>query len=105
MYVDATDDVDATVLTHAVRMSKYLYPNTYLSAASAILLGPTRDGRLFLSGKRNLRTRIRSLEIIQNTAPEKPSLGSAIVADSMGELSVDVSSIRQRFLGGVPSAQ
>lgn len=98
IYVDATDDVDMTVLIHAVRISKYLYPNTYLSAASAILLGPTRDGRLFLSGKRNLRTRIRGLEIIQNTAPEKPSLGSAIVADSMGELSVDVSSIRQRFL-------
>lgn len=98
IYVDATDDVDTTVLAHAVRIAKYLYPNTYLSAASAILLAPTRDGRLFLSGRRNLRTRIRGLEIIQNTAPQKPSLGSAIVADSMGEFSVDVSSIRQRFL-------
>ena len=98
IYVDTTDDVDSTVLTHAVRIAKYLYPSTYLSAASAIALGPLRDGRLFLSGKRNLRTRIRSLEIIQNTAPAQPSLGSAIVADSMGEFSVDVSSIRQRLL-------
>lgn len=98
IYVDATDNIDETVLSHAVRIAKYLYPNTYLSAASAVLLAPTRDGRLFLSGKRNFRTRIRGLEIIQNTAPPRPSLGSAIVADSMGELSVDVSSIRQRFL-------
>ncbi|MBA3590337.1 type II toxin-antitoxin system HipA family toxin, partial [Methylibium sp.] len=44
------------------------------------------------------RTRIRSLEIIQNKAPERPSLGSAIVADSLGEFRIDVSSMRQRFL-------
>lgn len=98
IYVDATDNIDETVLSHAVRIAKYLYPSTYLSAVSAVLLGPTRDGRLFLSGKRNLRTRIRSLEIIQNVAPQRPSLGSAVVADSMGEFRVDVSSIRQRFL-------
>ena len=98
IYVDATDDVDSTVLAHAVRIAKYLYPSTYLSAASAIVLGPIRDGRLFLSGKRNLRTRIRGLEIIQNRAPPRPSLGSAKVADSMGEFRVDVSSIRQRLL-------
>jgi hypothetical protein len=38
------------------------------SAASAALLGPTRDGRLFLSARRKQRTRIRALEIIQNLA-------------------------------------
>ena len=98
IYVDAADDIDLTVLTHAVRIARYLYPNAYLSAASAVLLGPTRDGRLYLSGRRVQRTRIRGLEIVQNIAPKQPSLGSAVVADSMGELRVDVSSIRQRFL-------
>ena len=35
IYVDAADDIDQTVLAHAVRMGRYLYPNAYLSAASA----------------------------------------------------------------------
>ena len=65
IYVDADDDIDATVLKHAVRIAKYLYPQAYLSAASAALPGPTRDGRLFLSARRKQRTRIRVLEIIQ----------------------------------------
>jgi serine/threonine-protein kinase HipA len=98
IYVDADDDIDATVLKHAVRIAKYLYPQAYLSAASAALLGPTRDGRLFLSARRKQRTRIRTLEIIQNEAPKHPSVGDAIVADGMGEFHVRVSSIRQRFL-------
>ncbi len=98
IYVDADDDIDRTVLAHAVRIGRYLYPNAYLSAASAVLLGPTRDGRLYLSGPRAQRTRIRALEIVQNKAPAKPSLASAAVADSLGEFSVNVSSIRQRFL-------
>jgi serine/threonine-protein kinase HipA len=98
IYVDVDDDVVAVVLRHAVRIAKYLYPQAYLSAASAVLLGPTRDGRLFLSARRKQRTRIRALEIIQNEAPEHPSLGSAVIDDGMGEFRVDVSSIRQRFL-------
>ena len=98
IYVDATDDIDQTVLAHAVRIARYLYPNAYLSAASAVLLGPTRDGRLYLTGQRGQRTRIRALEIVQNKAPGKASLAHAVVADSMGEFSVNVSSIRQRFL-------
>src|SRR5258708_21074794 len=98
IYVDSADDVDATVLKHAVRIARYLYPQAYLSGASAILLGPTRDGRLFLSARRKQRTRIRTLEIIQNEAPKHPSLGSAVIDDGMGEFRVDVSSIRQRFL-------
>ena len=98
IYVDAGDDIEAVVLKHAVRIARYLYPNAYLSAASAVSLGPTRDGRLFLSSRRKQRTRIRSLEIIQNEAPDKPSIGSAVIADGMGEFRVEVSSIRQRFL-------
>lgn len=98
VYVDAGDDIDRTVIKHAVRIAKYLYPRAYLSAASAVLLGPTREGQLFLSGRRKQRTRIRTLEIIQNEAPPHPSLGSAVVDDGMGEFRVDVSSIRQRFL-------
>jgi len=98
IYVDAADDIDQAVLAHAVRIGRYLYPNAYLSAASAVLLGPTRDGCLYLTGTRVQRTRIRALEIVQNKAPGKPSLAPAVVADSMGEFSVNVSSIRQRFL-------
>lgn len=98
IYVDAGDDIDATVLKHAVRIARYLYPRAYLSAVSTVLLGPTRDGRLFLSGRRIQRTRIRALEIIQNQAPKHPSLGTAVVDDGMGEFRIDVSSIRQRFL-------
>jgi len=98
IYVDPNDDIDSMVLKHAIRIAKYLYPRAYLSAASAVLLAPTRDGRLFLSARRIQRTRIRALEIIQNQAPPYPSLGSAVVDDGMGEFRVDVSSIRQRFL-------
>lgn len=98
IYVDADDDIDATVLRHAVRIAQYLYPRAYLSAASAALRGPTRDGRLFLSGRRKQRTRLRALEIIQNEAPDQPSIAPAIIDDGMGEFRVDVSSMRQRFL-------
>ena len=98
IYVDAADDIDQTVLAHAVRIGRYLYPNAYLSAASAVVLAPTRDGYLYLTGPRIQRTRIRALEIVQNKAPAKPSLASAAVADSLGEFTVNVSSIRQRFL-------
>lgn len=98
VYADAGDDIDAIVIKHAVRIAKYLYPNAYLSAASAVLMGPTRDGRLFLSGRRIQRTRLRSLEIIQNAAPSHPSVAPAIVDDGMGEFRIDVSSMRQRFL-------
>jgi serine/threonine-protein kinase HipA len=98
IYVDADDDIDATVLKHAVRIAHYLYPRAYLSAASATSLGPTRDGRLFLSGRRKQRTRLRSLEIIQNEAPDQPSIAPAIIDDGMGEFRVEVSSMRQRFL-------
>jgi len=98
IYVDHGDDIDTMVLKHAVRIAKHLYPRAYLSAASAVLLAPTRDGRLFLSARRIQRTRIRALEIIQNQAPPHPSLGSAVIDDGMGEFRVDVSSIRQRFL-------
>lgn len=98
IYVDAQDDIDQTVLSHAVRIGQYLYPKAYLSAASAVLLGPTAEGRLYLTGQRVQRTRIRALEIIQNRAPPRPSVASAIVADTLGEIGVSVSAVRQRFL-------
>ncbi len=98
VYVDSAGDIETTILGHAVRISRYLYPKAYLSSASAVLLGPTPDGRLFISGRRNQRTRLRTLEIIQNEAPAHPSTASAIVGDDMGELRVRISSPRQRFL-------
>jgi serine/threonine-protein kinase HipA len=98
IYVDATDDIDRVVIDHAVRIATYLYPNAYLSGASAITGGPTADGRLFLSGRRNARTRIRALEIVQNKAPDRPSTVPLIVGDPLGELNLTASSPRQRFL-------
>lgn len=98
VYVEQNSDAEAAVLGHAVRIARYLYPKAYLSSASSALLGPAPDGRLFISGRRNQRTRLRSLEIIQNEAPAYPSTVSAVIGDDMGELRVDVSSPRQRFL-------
>jgi serine/threonine-protein kinase HipA len=98
IYVDAQDDIEATILDHAVRIAAYLYPTAYLSSASAALLAPTPDGRLFLSGRRNQRTRLRALEIVQNQAPENPSLTPVVVGDDLGEMRLNASSPRQRFL-------
>jgi serine/threonine-protein kinase HipA len=98
IYASSDENIDELVLKHSVRIAKYLYPRAYLSAVSAIMLGPTLDGKLFISGPRNQRTRIRQLEIIQNKAPEFPSTAPAIIDDGMGEFKVEVSSIRQRFL-------
>jgi serine/threonine-protein kinase HipA len=81
-----------------VRIAHYLYPNAYLSSASAVLLAATPDGRLFISGRRNQRTRLRTLEIVQNEAPPHPSTAIAMIGDDLGELRIDVSSPRQRFL-------
>ena len=98
IYVDPAGDVEATILGHAIRIAHYLYPNAYLSSASAALLSPTPDGRLFISGRRNQRTRLRTLEIIQNEAPPHPSIAIAVIGDDQGELRINVSSPRQRFL-------
>jgi serine/threonine-protein kinase HipA len=98
VYALADQDIDAAVLGHAVRIAHYLYPQAYLSSASAALLAPTADGRLFLSGRRNQRTRLRGLEIVQNAAPAKPSLDEVVVGDDMGEFRLAASSLRQRFL-------
>lgn len=98
IYADAAEDVDGIVLRHAVRIANYLYPRAYLSAASAVLLAPTQDGRLFMSGPRSQRKRIRTLEIIQNIAPTHPSTAPALIADGLGEFRIDVSSLRQRCL-------
>lgn len=98
VYADHETNAEGAILGHAVRIAHYLYPNAYLSSASAVLLAPTPDGRLFLSGRRNQRTRLRTLEIVQNEAPAHPSTAAAVIGDELGELRIDVSSPRQRFL-------
>lgn len=98
VYLEAGADADATLRAHAVRIARYLYPAAYLSSASAALLSPTLDGRLFLGGRRNQRTRLRALEIVQTQAPPKPSLDKAIIGDPLGEFTVSISSPEQRML-------
>lgn len=98
IYVDHDVDADAAIMNHAIRIAHYLYPHAYLSSASAVLLAPTPDGRLFISGRRNQRTRLRSLEIVQNEAPPHPSTASAVIGDELGELRIEASSPRQRLL-------
>ncbi len=98
IYVDAQDDIEKVVLDHAVRIAAYLYPQAYLSGACSVKLAALEDGRLFITGRRNNRTRIRGLEIIQNQAPEQPSTMPVIVGDDMGELHLTASSPKQRFL-------
>ena len=96
--VEAGDDADAVILNHAIRIARYLYPQTYLSGYSAEKLSPTIDGRLFLSGKRGQRTRLRSLEIIQTRAPERPEIETATLSDSLGDISIRRATARFRFL-------
>ncbi len=98
VYVVRGVDVDQTVMAHAMRIAHYIYPSAYLSSATASLLAPTEDGRLFISGRRNQRTRLRGLEIVQILAPAHPSTAQAVIGDDLGELRVQVSSPRQRFL-------
>ena len=70
IYVDADDDIETTVLRHAVRIAKYLYPQAYLSATSAILLGPTPDGRLFLLAPLDCREIARRVSCDQDIASD-----------------------------------
>jgi serine/threonine-protein kinase HipA len=98
VYLDAQGDADAMLREYAVRIAHYIYPAAYLCSASAVNLGPTGDGRLFMSGRRNQRTRLRGLEIVQTQAPVRPSIDKAIIGDRMGEFTMNVSSPEQRLL-------
>jgi serine/threonine-protein kinase HipA len=98
IYLDIRSDADLELRTHAVRIAHYLYPTAYLCSASAIDLASTADGRLFIAGRRNQRTRLRGLEIVQTQAPPRPSLDKAIIGDPMGEFSMQVSAPEQRML-------
>ena len=98
IYVGAEDDADAVLFDHALRIAAYLYPSTYLCGASAERLAPTPDRRLFLSGRRNARTSLRSLEIVQTRGPDAPETESVRTADTLGELTVRRSTLRFRYL-------
>ena len=98
IYVAAEDDADAVLFDHALRIAAYLYPNTYLCGFSAERLAPTPDRRLFLGGRRNARTRLRDLEIIQTRAPDAPETEAVQVADPMGDVSLRRSTLRFRYL-------
>ena len=98
IYIASEDDADAVLFDHALRIAAYLYPRTYLCGPSAERLAPTPDRRLFLSGRRNARTRLRTLEIVQTRAPDAPETETARTTDPMGDLRVRRSTLRFRFL-------
>ncbi len=98
IYVAAEDDADAVLFDHALRIAAYLYPNTCLCGFSAERLAPTPDRRLFLSGRRTARTRLRDLEIVQTRAPDAPEIETVRTADPMGDLGVRRSTLRFRYL-------
>ena len=98
IYVASEDDVDAVLFDHALQIAFFLYPTTYLCGASAEQLAPTPDSRLFLSGRRNARTRLRNLEIVQTRAPCAPDTEPAKTADPMGDLTVWRSTLPFRYL-------
>lgn len=98
VYLESADEIETAVRAHGVRIAHYLYPQAYLCSASAVELAPSADGRLFLAGRRNQKTRLRGLEIVQTQAPPKPSLDKAIVGDALGEFTIFVSSPEQRLL-------
>jgi len=100
VYIDAADDIDDTLFKHAIRIARYLYPKTYLHGFSAFALAPTRDGRLFLAGRRGQRTRLRSLELVQTRAPEQPETESVTLMDPQGELTVPRAAPVLQFLEG-----
>ena len=96
--VESTSNIDEVILKNSIRISNYLYPKAYLSGVSAETLSPTMDGRIFLSGKRNQKTRLRSLVIVQTQAPDKPELESVTLDDELGDLVVRRSTKLFRFL-------
>ena len=98
IYVAAQVDAGAVLFDHALRIAVYLYPRAYLCGSSAERLAPTPDRRLFLSGRRNARTRLRSLEIVQTRPPDAPETETAQATDPMGGLSVRRSTLRFRYL-------
>ncbi len=98
IYVAADADADAVLFDHAPRIAAYLYPSTYLCGASAELLAPTPDHRLFLGSNRNERTRLRNLEIVQTRAPHSAETEQVEISDSLGNLRARRSTLRFRYL-------
>ena len=100
VYVDADDNIEDTLFKHAIRIARYLYPKTYLHGFSAFVLAPTRDGRLFLAGRRGQRTRLRSLELIQTRAPDQPETETVTLTDPQGEPTAPRAAPVLQFLEG-----
>ena len=98
IYATAEADIDHLVPAHALRIAHHLYPRAYLAGASARRMTMTAGGKLYLSGRRNQRTRIRGLEIVQNVASASPSLVSIRTADALGEFTMSASSPEQQLL-------
>lgn len=101
IYVDTSSDIDATILKHGFRIAKYLYKNARFIGYSAQKLAATPDGKIYISGARNSRVRLRSLEIIQTKTSASPSVQTAIIKDDLGEFTINTSSLRQQLFEAV----
>lgn len=97
VYITNNENIESEILKHSFRIAKYIYKNAYFIGYSANELTPTREGKVYIGGAKNVRNRIRSLEIIQTKQNLSPSLQSAIIKDDIGEFSVKISSPLQRI--------
>ena len=70
IYVDVADDVDQTLLAHAVRIGRYLYPKAYLSAASRGIPTPLTS---FVRHNHAIQDRILLVTVVGDEVPRTPS--------------------------------
>lgn len=98
IHVEPGDDPARLLPAHAVRLARYLYPDAYLSHASAWRLGPGADGTLFLAGNTRHQAVLPGLRLIKSVMPATPSLREVVVSDERGEMVMQASSWRQLLL-------
>jgi serine/threonine-protein kinase HipA len=95
---DHDGETEMAILGDAVRIAHYLYPNAYLSSASAVLLAPTPRWAPLHQWSPLPAHRVANPGIIQNEAPAHPSTAIAIIGDDLRELRIAASSPRQCYL-------
>jgi serine/threonine-protein kinase HipA len=96
-YASEGADIDQTVMAHADRIAHYTCPTPILRQRAPSCWRRPRTG-VFSSGRRNQRTRSRTLETVQDQAAGYPSTAAVVIGGDLGELRLRVSSPQQRRL-------